>query len=200
MKKLMIVAAAVLGAVIAHGASVAWTITNVNGPTGSALGAGKAYMFFVEGNSKADTSAWVALENGGVDAFVAAVAAANFSYTHDDIGSAADGTWTYNATTIAGTESTLKSNGDLGLTGSTKYSVYAIITDTESITDSTQFMVTTATAASTTLNDSSGSTKTYAIGTQATASGTWYTVAPEPTSGLLMLLGMAGLALRRKRA
>ena len=31
------------------------------------------------------------------------------------------------------------------------------------------------------------------------ASGEW-TVAPEPTSGLLMLLGMAGLALRRRRA
>ena len=29
--------------------------------------------------------------------------------------------------------------------------------------------------------------------------GEW-TVAPEPTSGLLMLLGMAGLALRRRRA
>ena len=28
----------------------------------------------------------------------------------------------------------------------------------------------------------------------------WYAAAPEPTSGLLMLLGMAGLALRRKRA
>ena len=26
----------------------------------------------------------------------------------------------------------------------------------------------------------------------------WYTAAPEPTSGLLMLLGMAGLALRRR--
>ena len=27
----------------------------------------------------------------------------------------------------------------------------------------------------------------------------WYTSVPEPTSGLLMLLGMAGLALRRRR-
>ena len=32
-----------------------------------------------------------------------------------------------------------------------------------------------------------------------TATGGW-TAVPEPTSGLLMLLGMAGLALRRKRA
>ena len=31
--------------------------------------------------------------------------------------------------------------------------------------------------------------------------GTWnYTAAPEPTSGLLMLVGFAGLALRRRRA
>lgn len=28
----------------------------------------------------------------------------------------------------------------------------------------------------------------------------WYQTVPEPTSGLLMLLGMAGLALRRRRA
>ena len=28
----------------------------------------------------------------------------------------------------------------------------------------------------------------------------WYQSVPEPTSGLLMLLGMAGLALRRRRA
>ena len=28
----------------------------------------------------------------------------------------------------------------------------------------------------------------------------WYSAVPEPTSGLLMLLGMAGLALRRRRA
>lgn len=42
-------------------------------------------------------------------------------------------------------------------------------------------------------------------GSQSTASqaaGAWGSVSdvPEPTSGLLMLIGMAGLALRRKRA
>lgn len=43
-----------------------------------------------------------------------------------------------------------------------------------------------------------------AFGNQATASrasGAWQSAAvPEPTSGLLMLLGIAGLALKRKRA
>ena len=33
----------------------------------------------------------------------------------------------------------------------------------------------------------------------ASAAG-WYTAVPEPTSGLLMLVGLAGLALRRRRA
>ena len=32
------------------------------------------------------------------------------------------------------------------------------------------------------------------------SAGGWYTAVPEPTSGLLLLLGMAGLALKRKRA
>ena len=55
-------------------------------------------------------------------------------------------------------------------------------------------------------------TASIAFGNQATASKSvfgdaafaspgWYTTAvPEPTSGLLMLLGLAGLALKRKRA
>ena len=48
------------------------------------------------------------------------------------------------------------------------------------------------------------SSQSLKFGSQSTASqaaGAWTSVnVPEPTSGLLMLLGMAGLALRRKRA
>ena len=43
-------------------------------------------------------------------------------------------------------------------------------------------------------------TATIALSTQGTAGSGTFTAVPEPTSGLLMLLGVAGLALRRRRA
>lgn len=45
----------------------------------------------------------------------------------------------------------------------------------------------------------STTTVAFANMTSATAASNWQSV-PEPTSGLLMLLGVAGLALRRRRA
>ena len=50
--------------------------------------------------------------------------------------------------------------------------------------------------------ETSASKATFADTTATYAGAGWYQAAavPEPTSGLLMLLGMAGLALRRKRA
>lgn len=192
MKKIMIIAATLLGAVVTQAASVAWTITGVNGPDGSALDTGKAYVFFVQQNSgKADTSSWLSITTKA--AFETALADANFSYAFSDI-TADAGVFSYNNTTASAID-----QGSLGLSGSTKYSVYAIITDTETITDETKFMITTAASASSTYGDSAGTTKTFAIGSQTTASATWHNV-PEPTSGLLMLVGLAGLALRRRRA
>lgn len=197
MKKLMIVAVAGLCAAVAQAASVQWTITNVNGPSGDALGTGHAYVFFVEQSSgKADTSAWSALQNAGATDLIAAVASATFDYKHSDL-TAADGVWSYNTTTASALDQTT-----LGLSGNTKYSVYAVIFDSDTITDDSSFMVTSASTAAATYDSTAGTTRTFSIGSQATASGTWYAVSdvPEPTSGLLMLLGMAGLALKRKRA
>ena len=45
-----------------------------------------------------------------------------------------------------------------------------------------------------------GTQLTINLATQGTAGSGTFTAVPEPTSGLLVLLGMAGLALKRKRA
>ena len=198
MKKLMIVAATVLCAFMAQASYVAWTLTNVKDSTGAAFSEGSVYVFFVQGDTAADTSSWAGLEGKGKSAFTTALADANFDYKKSDI-TAAAGTLSYNKTT-AGAAPEL---ADVGLTGSTKYSAYAVIFDSETITDTTHYYVTAATSASTTFADGASTTKSYMLtATSSATAANWKSVGPvpEPTSGLLMLIGMAGLALRRKRA
>ena len=200
MKKLLVMLGIAAIAVSSQAASVVWTITSVTGPTGSALGTGRAYVFFVESTTKLDTSTFAAAWEGkGATEVQNAMGGAAFDYTHAELNAGtAAGTWSYNATTASAVNQTT-----LGLAGNTKYSVYAVIFDTEAITDASKFYVTTASAAAQTYDNSAGTTRTFGIGAQ-TASATssnWHSVSvPEPTSGLLMLVGLGALALRRRRA
>lgn len=204
MKKLIIVAATVLCGYMAQASYVAWNLTGVKDSTGAALADGAVYVFFVAGNSAADTSSWAGLAEKGAKGMKEAVADANFNYTKSDLKSTvAAGTFSYNAQTALNGASDVPELSTVGLSGSTKYSAYAVIFDTTDITDSSHYYVTAASAASTTMADGASTTKSYIL--NASSSGTaanWKSVGPvpEPTSGLLMLLGMAGLALRRKRA
>ena len=91
-------------------------------------------------------------------------------------------------------------NTTLGLADGKDYSVYLMIFDTAAVTDSSKFFVTEAKDLST----YSGADDLAQVkwGSQAGATS-WASVSgsavPEPTSGLLMLVGLAGLALRRGR-
>ena len=200
MKKLMIVAAVALATVCANAATVSWAITGVTEDS-TALTAGHTYMFFADSAAAAQSqiAALAALEGSGVASLTAAMGSAVWNDTKK---ATAAGTFSIGTSAALGSY-TLPTNGDLGLAGNTKYYAYAVIFDTESITDASNYIIAQGTVATvngvSTKDSSTSQNAAFAFGSQ--ASQTWYAVnVPEPTSGLLMLLGMAGLALRRRRA
>ena len=190
MKKLIMVGAAMLVGFAVQASQVAWSITNVKDIEGEALDAGHVYIFAIQGDAKADTSSWAGLAKKGKTALIDAVASSTVDYTRSGVA----GAFTSDAYTVPGN----------GITGSTKYSCYAVIFDTAEITDASHFYVTSATTATTTYADGASTKKTYTLtSTSSATAANWYavgaTVTPEPTSAMLMLLGFAGLALRRRR-
>lgn len=196
MKKIItVLAVAVIGMTV-NAASVTWSIANVKTPNEATLDPTTGIM----SSSTTAASGYVALlyltaqssDFGGTvvnrDTIIADIAAGNISSAY-----------------IANTA--LNSNGGLvsvatGYNGSdftsgdslTAFTVIFNVTDIADIDEATAFMVTDNKTVS--LTSSTGA-KPFAFGNQSAA--TWQAV-PEPTSGLLMLVGLAGLALRRKRA
>ena len=179
MKKLMFMLAAVAMAASVQAASVAWTCTNVKDSTGGAI-SGIAYFVNAATLSQGDLSAL-----SGADAFNTALSGM-YSWTPTDAGK-------YTSAAVE--------NATLGLTDGAASQAYLVIIDTATITDSSKYYLTEVKSF-----DALGGTETANVkwGSQSTpsqAAGAWTAVGvPEPTSGLLMLVGLAGLALRRRRA
>ena len=86
--------------------------------------------------------------------------------------------------------------GDL-FAGDTTYYVKAIIDNGTSMKETDVVSFTTPTTGDGNINFTTGGG--LSTGTSAWSSAGWQ-AAPEPTSGLLLLLGVAGLALKRKKA
>ena len=184
MKKLMMFAACAMLVAVTNAAAVGWSLAGATGY------AGDAYQFFVVGQNGVSSVATItALLDAGTStadyAFGSGTVAANGSaiVAAAKSGKTLDAGTTYNSFFVVFDSDTLTS-------GSTKY---AVVSEASTLTQSPS-----ATAANITFV--AGNQATFlSIASDWKSYGTSSAV-PEPTSGLLMLLGMAGLALRRKRA
>ena len=198
MKKLMIAVAATAMAVVANAASMDWSVNrDLNTDTSGHL----VYAFL--GNDKA---AITSLLQGyaTTEAF-----AANFNA---DALNAVGGSTKY----IAGLSSAVgKANGaasgsigasDSRLADQATESIFFVVFDADTLANATQYKISNdITGGKAYTAESSGDKAqiTSKLNTDALSSVSWNdigTAVPEPTSGLLLLLGVAGLALRRRRA
>jgi len=192
MKKLMIACVAVAMAAVAQAASINWSITNVYSPADSttkvATGTVSAWLFVTANSTDVTTgipvttmAAVQAVLDSGDLTGLSSLAAAHGNNT-------ALGNFT----------------GATGLTGfsSGTLTAFAVVVDSTDLASAENYFLVSGGAEKTATFTSATGMKMLAWGDQTSytqGAGKWAAV-PEPTSGLLMLLGMAGLALRRRRA
>ncbi len=190
MKKLMMAAAIALTAIGLNAATVSWGANKgylYDGASAAKITSGSAYLMFVTADyTQSDLVAAFKAADGKSDATLTAMSGSGAMATGAaEIGSNARipiSSSTY-ATTADASVYFVVFNGDKMFISDTTDAIYDSVTG-----ESTAAFASMSTASKLDLQASAG----Y-------SSAGWYAV-PEPTSGLLMLLGMAGLALRRKRA
>lgn len=177
MKKMIIAACAITIGVVANAATVKWAVTNVQSSPDVAVAAGWAVQIYTS--------------------------ATTYDYAKAATG---DITATFEGSTVAA-GANFRANGTVpdGQANGTTVSYYMVIYDNASIADAKNYIVSAqkeaiATAAGSDITLSFGSMSSAASSNMFVSSFWTSTAVPEPTSGLLMLLGMAGLALRRRRA
>ena len=180
MKKLIMFAACAMLAAYAQAASVGWTLAGAN------AFAGDKYMFFVEGQNGATSIAMITalLEKG------------------EDVSSYAFGSGNVAGN---GTANVLAANSGKTLDAGTYTSFYVVFDSATLTAKETKYAVVSGAANLTKEIGGSTASIAFAAANQATFlnnSANWatYGAIPEPTSGLLMLVGLGALALRRKRA
>ena len=192
MKKLMIACFAVAIAAVAQAATINWTITNVYSPSDStakvAAGSMSAWLF-VTANSTDVTS--------GIP--VTTLAAVQAVLDSGDLTGLSSLAAAHASNSAEGTI-----GGATGLTGfsSGSLTAFAVVVDSTDLAAAENYFLAGNGSEKTASFTSATGMKVLNWGSQATitqAAGGW-TAVPEPTSGLLLLLGMAGLALKRKHA
>ena len=177
MKKLIIAAAIACAAAISQAATVNWNISGVKADGGAAPTAGWAVMAFYTEVGAGSDAIESAIAKGKAGDLAFDTASLSVSMSKGKV-AARDG----NAT---------------GTDISKNYDFYFVVFNNSDATKADKYAMVSA------LNQEYSSLDAnYSVAGVFSASTAWVATSsvPEPTSGLLMLLGVAGLALRRKRA
>ena len=190
MKKIMFMLGVAACAVGVQAATVSWAMTGVN--SGGSGVDGYAYVFSNKGSYTTPDALKTELAKY-------TTAAAMQEFLDANSLTALNSAVTGGGAGASGID--LATSGIPQSTSGTR--IFAVVFDTATITDASNYYITTTSGGVKTPAASTSNNAAFGIASQATATvnaGAWKAVAaPEPTSGLLMLLGMAGLALRRKR-
>ena len=175
MKKLMLTLAAIATATVVNAAACSWSGAGITLQTGDVATQYTMYLLDASVTSASDMATY--LSAGDTSKLAAATVE------------------TTTGIAVGTTAARWNKAGFGDFTAGNDYTFYTVILN-NAVADANAYMIT---AEKTSTAPDSGSLA-MAFGTQ--ASNTWNEMAsvPEPTSGLLLLLGVAGLALKRKRA
>lgn len=180
MKKILIAAAAITFAVVTQAASFAWD--NGDGDLYVSSGSGDVadgYIVYL------------------MDAGVTSVSAAQAAFATGDFSSLSTG-W---AADYASDQGWVEGAGVSGFTSGSAYNLYLVAFDAGAAADANNFYISDELTVNFPGSGLPG-IASWDLSATETASN-WAAISsesvPEPTSGLLLLLGMAGLALRRKQ-
>ena len=185
MKKIMLALGAIVAATAVHAASVDWSINLTGG------GAGRIYDQSGTKIWSANTGATAYLVlNSQVDAFVGAL----------DSGSALTGLYVGSTTDFKAASGVMTTGAtatsDAITLASQSFNTILVYNDTEG---NTWYKVSTVAESPARAEATDPAQLAWGSST-AIVPGQWTQAVPEPTSGLLLLVGAAALALRRRRA